>query len=77
MVNIMRRDTRRYDKYLNMKNKEKKKLDFIVRFDSKAEKVGVIILGVGLLLLCVCFIYMFTMKYDDNFFNNLIDIFYN
>ena len=61
----MRRDTRIYDKYLNMKPKEKKKIDFRVRFDSKAQKVGVIIFGVGLLLLCFGFIFMFSKKYDD------------
>ena len=61
----MNRDTRIYDKYLNMKPKEKKKLDLRVRFDSKAQKVGVILFGVGLLLLCFGFIFLFSKKYED------------
>ena len=54
-----------YDKYLNMKPKEKKKLDLRVKFDSKLQKFGVIIFGLGLLLIVFGFCFLFIRKYDD------------
>ena len=62
----MKRDTGIYEKYLNMKPKEKKKIDFSVKFENKTQKIGVIMFGVGLILLCLGFIFMFAKKYDDH-----------
>ena len=59
------RDKSIYDKYLNMKPKEKKKLDLTVKFDSKIQKIGVIIFGIGLLFIIFGFCFMFFKKYDD------------
>lgn len=61
----MKRDPSIYDKYLNMKPKEKKKLDLTVKFDSKIQKVGVILFGIGLLFLIVGFCILFFKKFDD------------
>ena len=59
------RDNSIYDKYLNMKPKEKKKIDFTVKFDSKIQKIGVILFGIGLIFVCLGFSFMFFRQYDD------------
>ena len=49
----MRRDKSIFDKYLNMEIKDTNTIiDFKVKFVSKFQKIGVIIFGIGLILLC-------------------------
>lgn len=59
------KDMRIYDKYLNMKPKEKKKIDFKVRFDSKGQKIGVILFAIGLVVLSLGFFLLFFKHFDD------------
>lgn len=47
------RDTRIYEKYLNMKPTEHKKIDFKVHFDSKLQMVGMILFIIGMFSLII------------------------
>ena len=54
-----------YDKYLNMKIKEKKKLDFSFKFTSKNQVIGFSLFLLGLILLCTGFILLLSKNVTD------------